>query len=234
MKIYIYCSYQSSPVGFKLGTIHYDSSHEQDYIPTNKDIEPFVQKSFEEGLIKHVHGKIPNKNKNIYLVKKLQNTTIDDEGNAIPAYINFAFEFDDVNKFDTFLNNLKSNYSDNEQSEHDLINVIIPDRSNKDFALKINASILNNFIEKLLQKNTEISSSTTDIDKYKLTIELRSTTDYSDKIAQLFNLNKNLLKKENTIYIYPIKKNNLRKLILLISVVLVIIPVIIVILLKIF
>ena len=170
MKIYIYCSYQSSPVGFKLGTIHYDSSHEQDYIPTNKDIEPFVQKSFEEGLIKHVHGKIPNKNKNIYLVKKLQNTTIDDEGNAIPAYINFAFEFDDVNKFDTFLNNLKSNYSDNEQSEHDLINVIIPDRSNKDFALKINASILNNFIEKLLQKNTEISSSTTDIDKYKLTI----------------------------------------------------------------
>lgn len=223
MKIYIYCSYQSSPVGFKLGTIHYDSSHKQDYIPTNKDIEPFVQKSFEEGLIKHVHGKIPNKNKNIYLLKKLQNTTIDDKGNTIPAYMNFAFEFDDVNKFDTFLNNLKSNYSDNEQLEQDLVNIVIPDRSNKDFALKINASILNNFIENLLQKNTETLSSTTDIDKYKLTIELRSTTDYSDKIAQLFNLDKYFLKKENTVYIYPVKKNNIRKIFLPIVIILVIV-----------
>lgn len=227
MKIYIYCSYQSSPVGFKLGVIQYDSSNKQYYIPSNKDIEPFVQKSFEEGLIKKVYGKIPKLEKHLLLIKKLQDMIIDDNENTIPVYMNFAFEFDDVNKFDTFMNNYRNNYSNNEDLAKTLARAIVSDRSIEDFALKINASKLNEFVDKLIENERNISS-ISDVDKNKLTIELYSANDYSDKIVQLFSLDKNYLKKEDKKYIYPEKKNNTPKIVLVpIMIVLLIIVVLI-------
>ena len=232
MKVYIYCSYQSSPVGFKLGTIQYNSSNKQYYIPTDTDIEPFVQKSFEEGLIKAVHGKIPESDKKILLIKKLQDTITDDKGNAIPIYMNFAFEFDDQDKFETFISNYRDNYSGDEEIAKALVKAVVPDRSVKDFALKINAPILNKFIENLLTKDEESISSITDVDKYKLIIELRSANDYSDKIAQLFGLDKYFLKREDKIYIYPVKKNSTQKLVLILGIVLVIVIILLILLWK--
>ena len=232
MKVYIYCSYQSSPVGFKLGTIQYNSSNKQYYIPTDTDIEPFVQKSFEEGLIKAVHGKMPESDKKILLIKKLQDIVTDDEGNTIPIYMNFAFEFDDPDKFETFMSNYKNDYSSDDEIAEALVKAVVPDRSIKDFALKINAPILNKFIEKLLTKDEESTSSITDVDKYKLIIELRSANDYSDKIAQLFGLDKHFLKREEKIYIYPVKKNSTQKLALVVGTVLVIVVILLILLWK--
>lgn len=230
MKIYVYCSYQSSPVGFKLGTIQYDLTNKQYYIPTDEAIEPFVQKSFEEGLIKAVHGTIPELKKQILLIKKLQDTITESNGNAIPIYMNFAFEFDDVDKYSTFMSNYKNNYSSDEELAKVLVKAIVPDRSVKDFALKINAPILNKFIENLLAKDEGNISAITDVDKYKLTIELRSANDYSDKIAQLFGLDKYFLKKEDKLYIYPVKKNSTQKLALVVGIVLVIVVILLILL----
>lgn len=223
MKIYIYCSYQSSPVGFKLGVIQYDLSNGEYYIPSDKDIEPFVQNSFEEGLIKKVYGRIPKIEKYLLLIKKLQGMTIDN----ISVYMNFAFEFDDVNEFDTFMNNYRNNYSNDEDLAKILVEAIIPDRNIKDFALKINASILNEFVNKLLIKNERSTSSINNVNKNKLIVESRSTSDYSDKIARLFGIDEIFLRKEDKRYIYPEKKKNIQRRVLfgviLISLVLIVV-----------
>ena len=71
-ELYSYCSYKGSPVGFRIGKTKVEN--EIDLTLCDDNINQFVRKSFESGMITCVFGKLPKSDKYVYLVKKLEYT----------------------------------------------------------------------------------------------------------------------------------------------------------------
>ena len=74
MNLYYYCSYDGSPVGFRIGRIDALSRDEKIELSSEK-IEPFIRRCFETGLVRSAFGKIPSdadSEKKFFLLKKKQ------------------------------------------------------------------------------------------------------------------------------------------------------------------
>lgn len=72
MNLYYYCSYDGSPVGFRIGRIDALSRDEKIELSSEK-IEPFIRRCFETGLVRSAFGKIPSdadSEKKFFLLKK--------------------------------------------------------------------------------------------------------------------------------------------------------------------
>ena len=100
MKLYSYCSYDGSLVGFQLGVCEWKNAQEQVWTLSKNGIDPFVQACFENGLVRSGFGKIPNRDKQAYflLVKKLVGKKED-----IQYYINLAVTADEWNELEPLL-----------------------------------------------------------------------------------------------------------------------------------
>lgn len=152
MRAYVYCSYKFSPVGFQIGTIKYDAAQKNFYVPTQNNLDNFVIRAFEEGIVRKVYGLIPDSNKYIFLVKKLQQNNVDDPNEGmIDFYMNFAFEFDNFNDYNNFCGNFNKLLEEGTAAE-ECAKFIVPDRQVETFALKINAEAFNSFIKEMLDK----------------------------------------------------------------------------------
>lgn len=77
MDLYYNCSYDNSPVGFCIGKIPEVNS--KDLLPgivselSKENIDPFIRKCFESGLIRNAYGKIPSEGSNVddyFFIKK--------------------------------------------------------------------------------------------------------------------------------------------------------------------
>ncbi len=102
MKVYTYCSYKSSPVGFQIGVFAYDKEkNENSYIPdTDKSLmNPFIISAFEDDRIDYVcYGKIPQEEAYLILLKKMKSESED----GIWKQLNLAFLFD-ASEYEQFL-----------------------------------------------------------------------------------------------------------------------------------
>ena len=152
MRAYVYCSYKFSPAGFKMGTITYDAAQKDFYVPTNTNLDKIVVKAFEQGFVRKIYGRIPDSQKYILLVKKLQQNDVEDPNEGtIDVYMNFAFEFDSFGDFNNFCGNF--NALTNATAAEECAKFIVPDRNVDTFALKIDAKNFNSFIAKMLSSN---------------------------------------------------------------------------------
>lgn len=73
MDLYYYCSYDSSPVGFRIGRVDTLSQDIESTELSSEHIEPFIRKCFETGLVRSAFGKIPSEaatQKKYFLLKK--------------------------------------------------------------------------------------------------------------------------------------------------------------------
>ena len=148
MKIYVYCSYKLSPVGFQPGVIEYDPDAVDDYIPKNEPLNKFVMTAFGEGIVKRAFGLMPGTSKYIYVVKQLQkNNVVDANEGEIDLYMNLAFEFDGFEQYKNFVGNFDS--ISTEEAIDECAKFIVPDRSVKSHALKLGAAQLKTFVEKM-------------------------------------------------------------------------------------
>ena len=102
MKVYTYCSYKSSPVGFQIGVFAYDKEkNENSYIPdTDKSLmNPFIISAFEDDRIDYVcYGKIPQEESYLILLKKMKSESED----GIWKQLNLAFLFG-ASEYEQFL-----------------------------------------------------------------------------------------------------------------------------------
>ena len=101
MKLYCYCSYDGSPVGFQLGTCEWGGVQEEMCALSKNGIDPFVRACFENGLVRSGLGKIPNRERQAYfmLVKKLVG-----KKENVQYYINLAVTADEWNELEPLLN----------------------------------------------------------------------------------------------------------------------------------
>ena len=94
MKVYYYCSYDGSPVGFHIGRVDYSVPQENLLELKDKEIDPFIRCCFESGLIRSAFGKIPNNNNYFMLKKKLTGKKEEDS-----YYMNIAIISEDWDEF---------------------------------------------------------------------------------------------------------------------------------------
>lgn len=197
MKAYIYCSYKFSPVGFQMGTIEYNPSSVEDYIPNNDSLDKFVVTAFEQGIVRKVYGLNPNNSKFVYLVKDMKKSNVvDDNEGEIDIYMNLAFEFDNFDDYKNFSTNF-DNLS--EQAAEECSKFIAPDRSVKTYALKVKFAEFNSFIERML-----VSTGSNFSDDKSIYVEVVPSKPQESKLESAFRFDfENLGDKK---YRHPIKK----------------------------
>lgn len=73
MNLFYYCSYDGSPAGFRIGRVDTLSQDGKSHELSSEQIEPFIRRCFEMGLIRSAFGKIPSeerKQNGYFLLKK--------------------------------------------------------------------------------------------------------------------------------------------------------------------
>lgn len=201
MRAYVYCSYKFSPVGFQIGTIKYDAAQKNFYVPTKNNLDNFVVKAFEEGFVRKVYGLIPNSDKYIFLVKKLQQNNVDDSNEGmIDIYMNFAFEFDNFDDFNNFCGNFNELLEEGTAAS-ECAKFTVPDRQVETFALKIDAEAFNSFIKEMLSK-----SDGRQVDN-KIFVEVISAKLDESKLQETFK--RDFGKSGEKKFVYPAEKKTL-------------------------
>lgn len=201
MRAYVYCSYKFSPVGFQIGTIKYDAAQKNFYVPTKNNLDNFVVKAFEEGFVRKVYGLIPNSDKYIFLVKKLQQNNVDDSNEGmIDIYMNFALEFDNFGDFNNFCGNFNELLEEGTAAS-ECAKFIVPDRQVETFALKIDAEAFNSFIKEMLSKSNggQVAK--------KIFVEVISTKLDESKLQETFE--RDFGKSDEKKFVYPAEKKTL-------------------------
>jgi len=179
MRIYSNSSYKYSPTGFAIGYVDQSEIENDGYSylkPCDLDI---IRKLFENGDIKGAYGKLPNSNKYVYLVKKLDCSFKNQDNVEAKKYCNFAFVFDSNSEYSDF----KKNYDVQSLTKH-MNDFIVPDGTVEKFGLSIQNSSLKMFLSGCL-KGSVINYS----DEEFYIEATSSSTDISKKLSDFFSVN---------------------------------------------
>lgn len=150
IKVYTYCSYRFSPVGFILSVFEVDTDNENEefIIPsTDFNVSSIICDCFAESLVQKAYGKMPDTNEYIILLKGLECDFVNEDGIPSKKYANFAFSTTDAIAYNN-LSNIITNLSMEQLSE--AMNLfLIPDSNAGDVALKIDVKQFINFIRNI-------------------------------------------------------------------------------------
>lgn len=153
LRVYTYCSYRSSPVGFCLGVIDMDSEpHEYLFPSVPKVTSAKIKEYFSGGLMNDCFGGFQERGTYTCVVKSLEKEFYNEDGMLSKKYGNFAFETDRYDEYKRISINLKKMGKDRLNEYMDQF--LIPDSSVPDVALKIQTEAFKDFIRQLL-KDTE-------------------------------------------------------------------------------
>ena len=138
MFVYVYCSYDGSPVGFQLGRITYDASRTENYALEDLERPSLITKSFIFGTISRAWG-WNKEDENYFALYK----DIDGSG----WYMNFAFEFSEFDELKRFKGHVDS------LTRQDFVSACLSFvlKSTDEFGVQIDAEKLRSFIEKMQQ-----------------------------------------------------------------------------------
>lgn len=218
IKVHSYCSYKHSPLGFVYGSFEVkgkDVDNADYYLSGDNNV--IVQTAFENGIIRRLCGKIPNSSDYIFLVRKLKHNY----GNNHPdigreVQMNFGFEFDSFEEFQSFTSGFLCVEKQDAQSLYEqLADCIIPDETVETYKYKILKNRFNTWIDTIKKQLSDNDSELFKRYKKQICITTSSTvTDYTEEICNLFNfpnsINNNpvdFCRDKNTAnYFYPIKK----------------------------
>lgn len=110
MKIYYYCSYKGSPVGFRIGCIESNNKDSDFCDLSDKKIDPFIRRCLEAGLVRSAFGMIPaesGESSSYFLLKK----KMKGKKQNIDYYMNIAITCE---KWDEFYNLVQNGMSEAE------------------------------------------------------------------------------------------------------------------------
>lgn len=157
LKVYVYCSYRSSPEGFTLGAFNTDNlKNDEEYIYINKKdaSNKTVAKLFYSGTAKSAYGKLPEcideTGNYIYIIKDLKCDFVNEDNMPSIKYGNFAFETDDPELYRRIFFNLKRLGFKELNKYLDLL--LIPDVSIPAFRSKISYVGFENFYKELTRE----------------------------------------------------------------------------------
>lgn len=103
MKVYYYCSYTKSPVGFRVGVLDTDSAHDEVCQLSGQSISPFIWRCFSQGSIRKACGLIPDGREGAdqyFVLLKSKNAVIKDE---IEYFVNIAFVTEQNEEYESWL-----------------------------------------------------------------------------------------------------------------------------------
>lgn len=149
MITYVYCSYNGSPCGYRLGK--FDSNQKKNIIRLdNEGINPVIIKVLKNDFIKTAYGKIPNTNEYIVVLKDLEYEPQKD-GDARDVskkYFNFVFGFESAELAYNFSSELMMSIRTNIDKQLGYFySFIVVDKKDKDFGLVIDKEVFDKWID---------------------------------------------------------------------------------------
>lgn len=149
IKVYTYCSYKFSPVGFKHGAFQLDTENSNDeyVVPSSNSTPPIVCTCFVQSLIKGAKGKIPDTDEYIILLKGLECDFVNEDGEPSKKYGNFAFSTDEIESYNNLIN------VDLNELSKAMNSFLIPDSKAGEAAIKIDTKQFIDFIENVSNKS---------------------------------------------------------------------------------
>lgn len=140
MDLYYYCSYDGSPVGFRIGKVDVSSQETKMQELSGEHIEPFIRRCFENGLVRSAFGKIPSnevlKKKYFLLKKKLVG-----KKDSCNYYMNIALVDNEWDRFNSLMQN-----SDNETTLAEAVMDSIQQHKDDDFGYKVDTGKLSEIL----------------------------------------------------------------------------------------
>lgn len=136
MITYVYCSYNGSTRGYRLGK--FDSNQKKDIIELDDDvINPIIIKVLKNDFIKTAYGKIPNTNEYIMTLKDLEYESKKGE-DVSKKYFNFVFAFESAELAYEFSSKLMMSLKNNIAKELDCFDsFVVAEKKDKNFGLVI-------------------------------------------------------------------------------------------------
>lgn len=125
MIFYYYCSYKESPVGFRIGSIEYQSQDHGVGSLEDTAIDEFIRRCMERGEVLSAFGVMPGgyeSKQSFFLLKKKMKASRDD----IDFYFNIAIVSKEWNEFNLLMKEGMSK----EKISTDILNTILIEKSN--------------------------------------------------------------------------------------------------------
>lgn len=200
MLVHVCASYKRSPVGFQPGSFIWQKNTLPYYNLSNCKENEILYQVFEQGFINGMKGKLPNTTKYVFLIKDVEYSYDNHEEFGRDVYGNLIFEFDNVKEYSLFVSGYQS--TDSSLSSRMIADFIVPDRTNKQYALHIDAALFDKFVEKV-HCNSQTESMTND--SFEVST-ISANTRYDEQLNKLFGV---VFEKEGYVYKYPPKKKHI-------------------------
>lgn len=152
LRVYTYCSYRSSPVGFCLGVIEFSDLEPHEYLfpSVQKVTSARIKEYFSRDIMKDWRVAFKDGENYICVVKLLEKEFYNEDGMPSKKYGNFAFETDNYDEYEKIAINLGK--MDKDKLSDCMDRFLIPDSSVPDAALKIKTKVFKDFIHCLLKE----------------------------------------------------------------------------------
>lgn len=201
MWVHVCASYKRSPVGFQPGSFEWKSNNP---LPSynlsyKKDFEKLYQ-VFEQGYISGMQGLLPNRNKYVFLIKGVEYSYNNHEEFGKDVYVNIIFEFDNAKDYSSFKSRYQS-LNTNDLSKQ-IADFIVPDRTNREFALHING---NSFIQFVSEMINDSKAPIQDNSNFEINT-ISPNTPYDEQLTKLFGVH---FEKDGSVYRFPPKKKHI-------------------------
>ncbi|MGN0648844.1 MAG: hypothetical protein ACI4KM_00260 [Oscillospiraceae bacterium] len=200
MLVHVCASYKRSPVGFQPGSFLWQKKTSNNYSLSDCKGSKLLYQLFEQGFISGIKGKLPNKNKYIFLIKDVEYSYENHVEFGRDVYVNLIFEFDNADEYSLFVAGYQS--IDSSLSSKMIADFVVPDNTNKQYALHINGDLFDGFVEKVLKN----SQPKTCVDDTLEVYTISANTRYDQQLNNLLGVD---FEKEGYVYVYPPKKKHI-------------------------
>lgn len=199
MLVHVCASYKRSPVGFQPGSFLWQKQTSNNFTLSTCIDNELPYQIFGQGFIKGMRGKIPNTTKYVFLIKGIEYSYENHEEFGKDVYVNLIFEFDNVKEYTLFVSGYRS--IDATLSTKMIADFIVPDRTNKQYALHIDAGLFDKFVDKV-----RINSQTDKMANDSFVVKtISANTRYDEQLYKIFGVD---FEKKEDVYRYPPKKKH--------------------------
>lgn len=182
MKVFYYCSYTGSPVGYIPGGFTYSPGQTEDYRLSSENIPQLIRKCFELGTVRKAFGVLPTHSEMpeyFLLIKKLV-AKEDEKGSSFEYYLNFALTTKNEKEYRGWLQ------KDKETDEH--IAESIKRTMNLDRTSDFGFTICSQELDKLLKVSFGSLLEDVSIEGQEIYLELASSQTDLNSLKEMLQL----------------------------------------------
>lgn len=201
MLVHVCASYKRSPVGFQPGSFEWQSNNSSPFYDLSYCQENKISyQVIEQGYISGMQGMLPNTNKYVFLIKGVEYSYNNHEEFGKDVYANLIFEFDNAKEYSSFKSCYQSPNTNDLSKE--IADFIVPDRTNKEFALHIDANLFDQFVRKMINDSKAPIQDNSNFEIHTISPNTR----YDEQLTKLFGVH---FEKDGSVYRFPPKKKHI-------------------------